>query len=182
MNRYLANDVVRLRRVLGTRAGSVYAAGFALLVAHFVLQVLLGPGTLGSPSLSSNLVWLSLPIAGLFVCLGAWFMRRDWLAWSIKRNLLVELIVLAPVVLLTTVAGQPDSFSFATRPVVTALTMTFVGLLGTLLISAAVLAVRVLAGFVRGHPEEAADEDAVPASQSGEATASEEAATDDDPA
>jgi hypothetical protein len=154
MSGYLASDRARLRRLLGSRAGGVYGAGFALLVAHFLLSVAFGPGVLGSPSISSNLIWLALPAACLFVVAGGWFMRRNWLAWSIKRNLLAELLVLAPVVLWWTVVGRPAEFSFAANPLVTLFFMTFVGLVITLLLSAVVLAVRVVVGFFRGHPDD----------------------------
>jgi hypothetical protein len=154
MSGYLASDWTRLRRMLGTRAGGVYGAGFALLVVYFLLSVAVGPGVLGSPSVLSNLIWLSLPAACLFVVVGAWFVRRTRLAWSIKRNLLAELLVLAPVVLWWTAVGRPAEFSFAANPAVTLPFMTFVGLVITLLLSAAVLALRVLVGFVRGHPDD----------------------------
>jgi hypothetical protein len=154
MNGYLASDWARLRRLLGSRAGGVYGVGFALLVVHFLLSVAFGPGVLGSPSIPSNLIWLALPAACLFVVAGGWFMRRNWLAWSIKRNLLAELLVLAPVVLWWTVVGRPAEFSFAANPLITLFFMTFVGLVITLLLSAVVLAVRVVVGFFRGHPDD----------------------------
>ena len=166
MRGYLASDWSRLRRLLGTRAGGVYGAGFALLVGYLLLSVPLGPARLGSASLVSTLLWVALPVACLLVVVGGWFVRRNWLAWSIKRNLLLELVVLAPVVLWWTVVGRPETFSFADNPLVTLLTMTFFGLVVTLLLSAVVLAVRVVFGFVRGHPD---DEDA-PAAASTDST------------
>lgn len=157
MKRYLASDWTRLRRLLGTRAGVVYAAGFALLVAYLLLSVPLGPATLGGSDPVASLLWLSLPAACLLVVVGGWFVRRDWLAWSVKRNLLAELLVLAPVVVWWTVVGRPETFSFAANPLVTLLVMTFGALVLTLVLSAVVLAVRVVAGFVRGHPDEEDD-------------------------
>lgn len=158
MNRYLASDVARLRRVLGTRAGSVYVGGIALLVTYLLLSVPLGPASLGGPDPVTTLLWLAFPVACLLVVAGGWLMRRNWLAWSIKRNLLLELLVLAPIVLWWTVVGRPETFSFAANPLVTVFVMTFAALVLTLLLSVAVLAVRVLTGFVRGHPDDENDE------------------------
>jgi len=170
MNRYLASDYARLQRLLGTRAGGVYVAGFALLVAYLLFSVPLGPASLGGSDPVASLLWLSLPAACLLVLAGGWFMRRGWLAWSIKRNLLAELVVLTPIVVWWTLVGRPETFSFAANPLVTVLVMTFAGLVLTLLLSAAVLAVRVVVGFLTGHPDED-DEDAATTTAPAETTA-----------
>lgn len=180
MNGYLASDYARLQRLLGTRAGGLYAAGFVLLVAYLLLSVPLGPASLGGSDPVASLLWLSLPAACLLVLTGGWFMRRGWLAWSIKRNLLAEMLVLAPVVVWWTLVGRPESFSFAANPLVTVLVMTFAGLVLTLLLSAAVLAVRVVVGFLTGHPDEG-DEGAETPESAVKATET-AAATDDESA